>query len=117
MDMHRDGYLPIHRACWGKEKRHAATVKVFINAGVPYNVKSKNGQTCMAQTKNQYTASILKQQIFAEDNIVEGEAEEEEETISSSTKEEEQQQQKKEEEKKEEEHTSTKQSNDQHSEL
>merc|ERR1712070_675249 len=29
-DVHNDGYTPLHRACWGKEKRHAETVKVLL---------------------------------------------------------------------------------------
>ena len=27
-DRHKDGFQPIHRACWGMEARHAETVKV-----------------------------------------------------------------------------------------
>ena len=29
-DRHKDGFQPIHRACWGGEARHAETVKVKL---------------------------------------------------------------------------------------
>ena len=32
-DYHRDGYTPLHRACWGQEQRHVDTVRVLITAG------------------------------------------------------------------------------------
>ena len=32
-----DGFTPIHRSCWGNDRRHTDTVKVFLEAGVPYN--------------------------------------------------------------------------------
>lgn len=69
LDVHSDGYNAMHRACWGREKRHAATVKIFIENGVPYNVQSKTGQTCMDESKNPYTMSILKEYVFAEKNV------------------------------------------------
>jgi hypothetical protein len=31
---HTDGYMPIHRACWGNEKRHTKTLKVLLDYGV-----------------------------------------------------------------------------------
>ena len=30
-----DGIWPLHRACWGREKRHATTVAAFLAAGGP----------------------------------------------------------------------------------
>merc|ERR1719246_289269 len=30
----KDGYTPIHRACWGAEKRHMKTVKALLKANV-----------------------------------------------------------------------------------
>eukprot|EP00501_MAST-03F_sp_TOSAG23-6_P002056 GSMAST32.ASY1.ANO1.2147.1 assembled CDS len=32
-DLHEDGYMPIHRAAWGRNTRHTDTVKVFLDAG------------------------------------------------------------------------------------
>jgi hypothetical protein len=34
LPVHEDGHTGFHRACWGKEKRHAETVQAFIDAGV-----------------------------------------------------------------------------------
>jgi ankyrin repeat protein len=31
---HKDGYTPIHRACWGGEQRHADTVTALLELGV-----------------------------------------------------------------------------------
>ena len=50
-DMHKDGFTPIHRACWGRDVRHAETVRVFLEAGVPWDFAAKNGQTPLAMCK------------------------------------------------------------------
>jgi ankyrin repeat protein len=59
-DVHEDGYIPMHRACWGKEKRHTHTVKVFLDAGVPPKFKATNGKTCYQMTQNEDTKKLLK---------------------------------------------------------
>ncbi|GAX76905.1 hypothetical protein CEUSTIGMA_g4351.t1 [Chlamydomonas eustigma] len=45
-DRHGDGFTPLHRACWGREQRHADTVRAFLEAGVPLHEASSTGQTC-----------------------------------------------------------------------
>ena len=57
---HEDGFLPMHRSCWGREDRHTATVQVFLEAGVPFDIKSKDGKTCMDMTQNPATIELLK---------------------------------------------------------
>eukprot|EP00538_Stauroneis_constricta_P007063 CAMPEP_0119547742 /NCGR_PEP_ID=MMETSP1352-20130426/1799_1 /TAXON_ID=265584 /ORGANISM="Stauroneis constricta, Strain CCMP1120" /LENGTH=213 /DNA_ID=CAMNT_0007592759 /DNA_START=98 /DNA_END=739 /DNA_ORIENTATION=+ len=53
MEFHaRDGYLPMHRACWGREKRHAQTVKVFLQEGMSPTQPAKNGKTPMEMAAN-----------------------------------------------------------------
>ena len=42
-DRHSDGFTPIHRACWGREQRHADTVRVLLKAGVPFDEAASNG--------------------------------------------------------------------------
>jgi len=32
-DRHKDGFTPIQRACWGRDRRHTETVRVFLEAG------------------------------------------------------------------------------------
>eukprot|EP00240_Pyramimonas_obovata_P014681 CAMPEP_0118945348 /NCGR_PEP_ID=MMETSP1169-20130426/42074_1 /TAXON_ID=36882 /ORGANISM="Pyramimonas obovata, Strain CCMP722" /LENGTH=193 /DNA_ID=CAMNT_0006891037 /DNA_START=122 /DNA_END=703 /DNA_ORIENTATION=- len=32
-DRHKDGFTPIQRACWGRDRRHTDTVRVFLEAG------------------------------------------------------------------------------------
>jgi ankyrin repeat protein len=60
MTEHTDGYYPLHRACWGREERHAETVKIFIEVGgVDYNWKSKHGNGCLDMTHNPATKEIL----------------------------------------------------------
>ena len=46
-DVHSDGFQPIHRASWGKEQRHADTLQVFLDNGVPYDTPSKGGHTAI----------------------------------------------------------------------
>lgn len=57
---HADGYLPINRACWGKEQRRINTVKVFLEHGVTWDVKCQNGRTCDEMTKNKSIKKLLK---------------------------------------------------------
>ncbi len=35
--VHKDGYWPIHRACWGRERRHADTVAAFLEVRWMYH--------------------------------------------------------------------------------
>jgi len=55
-DVHKDGNEPIHRACWGKEARHTATVKFFLENGVP--VEDIFYQ-CMEKSNNDNTKKML----------------------------------------------------------
>ena len=59
MEHHDDGYYAIHRACWGTESRHTDTVHVFLEAGVPPNLKAGNGMTCSQMTKNVETKKLV----------------------------------------------------------
>eukprot|EP00092_Neocalanus_flemingeri_P098890 GFUD01126138.1.p1 GENE.GFUD01126138.1~~GFUD01126138.1.p1 ORF type:complete len:192 (+),score=53.44 GFUD01126138.1:63-638(+) len=58
---HTDGFTPLHRACWGQEKRHTETVAMFIMVGqVPWDQKTDKGKTCMDITHNSGTKKWLK---------------------------------------------------------
>jgi len=60
-DRHKDGFQPIHRACWGMEARHAETVKVLVEeGGVPWDSKGK-GKTPLQITQNSKTKAWLKE--------------------------------------------------------
>jgi ankyrin repeat protein len=54
-----DGFLPLHRACWGQEQRHAATLLVLLKHGIDPGVKSKDGKTCREMTQNDFVLSVL----------------------------------------------------------
>ena len=56
---HKDGFTPIHRACWGKEQRHSDTVRVLLEAGVNANEKSDAGTMCRDVTTNPATIVVL----------------------------------------------------------
>jgi ankyrin repeat protein len=58
---HTDGYVGMHRACWGKEQRHTDTVQVFLNAGVGPNLLAGNGKTCLQMTRNPATRKLLEE--------------------------------------------------------
>lgn len=65
-EMHKDGYRPIHRACWGKEARFGEFVKVLIeDCGVDPDSLTKQKQTPLQvlvsnkQYFNTYTARAL----------------------------------------------------------
>merc|ERR1711879_251332 len=55
LDTHSDGYIGLHRACWGREQRHTDTVRAFLKMGVDPNYKSKDGKTCLDMTQNEGT--------------------------------------------------------------
>ena len=59
-DTHRDGYIPFHRACWGTERRHTDTVKVFLEAGVDPDFLSVDGRSCLDMTRNKGTKKLIK---------------------------------------------------------
>ncbi len=51
--MHKgDGYTPLHRACWGPEPGHTATVQALLDAGVDPREASFDGQTPLSMTEN-----------------------------------------------------------------
>lgn len=56
---HADGYLPLHRACWGREQRHADTVQLLLELGVSPDVPSGNGRTCEDMTNNPATMQVV----------------------------------------------------------
>lgn len=61
LDMHRDGHIGMHRACWGGEKRHTDTVEAFLKAGVPFDHPNANGETPMDMVRNNIkTKKLLK---------------------------------------------------------
>lgn len=85
LDTHKDGFIGMHRACWGQEQRHTDTVKAFLEAGVsntnmpfdacsltdscnyscmigvPYDYPDKNGKTPIELTRNPKTKKLLEQ--------------------------------------------------------
>jgi len=62
-DVHKDGFYPIHRACWGREQRHTDTVAVFLllKGGILKDLPAENGQTCYDMTPNPATQALLEQ--------------------------------------------------------
>jgi ankyrin repeat protein len=61
-EAHSDGFTPLHRACWGREERHAETVRVLVEEGsVDAFTKSTVGigRTCLQMTQNPKTKEYL----------------------------------------------------------
>merc|ERR1740124_367674 len=58
--LHRDGFYAFHRACWGRDGRHAKTVEAFLHAGIDPDFKAQNGKTCAEMTSNSKTKKIIK---------------------------------------------------------
>ena len=59
---HTDGFHPIHRACWGREQRHTNTVRAFLNAGVPHDIRTGSGETPLDISRrvgNKATEAVL----------------------------------------------------------
>ncbi len=45
---HKDGYFPVHRACWGNEARHTAALRVFLENGDLHKTTTTNGESVQA---------------------------------------------------------------------
>ncbi|OQR86752.1 hypothetical protein ACHHYP_09990 [Achlya hypogyna] len=58
-ELHKDGFAPFHRAAWGSQRRHTETVRVFLEAGVPRDLKTTDGMTAVDITENYYTRRML----------------------------------------------------------
>ncbi|EQC27935.1 hypothetical protein SDRG_14214 [Saprolegnia diclina VS20] len=58
-ELHKDGFAPFHRAAWGSQRRHTETVRVFLEAGVPRDLKNADGLTAVEITENYYTRRLL----------------------------------------------------------
>ena len=58
-ELHSDGLAAFHRACFGAEKRHTETVRVFLEAGVPHDLQGKNGKSCTSGTRNSGTLALV----------------------------------------------------------
>ena len=48
-----DGYSPMHRACLGNKGEFAKTVVEFIDLGVSWDYKTRDGETCRDLTPSQ----------------------------------------------------------------
>ena len=48
-----DGYSPMHRACLGNNGEYAKTVVEFIDLGVSWDYKTRDGETCRDLTPSQ----------------------------------------------------------------
>ena len=43
LNVHEDGFIAMRRAWWGDQQRHTDTVRVFLEAGVPYDYRVRFG--------------------------------------------------------------------------
>lgn len=55
----RDGFTPLHRACWGREARHTDTVQIFLEAGVSPTERGSNNQLPIEMATTQETRDLL----------------------------------------------------------
>ena len=59
---HEDGFAPLHRACWGREKRHVDTIRVLVDTGkVRWDMKTKNGKTCRDIAMSPLIVNVMKE--------------------------------------------------------
>ena len=56
---HSDGFLPLHRTCWGPLQGHADALLVLLKHGIDPEVKSKDGRTCREMTESDFVRSVL----------------------------------------------------------
>jgi len=63
-DTHRDGYTPLHRACWGREQRHTETARVLLKAGAPPDQPGPQGKSPSEMTSNSATLKMLQHRLL-----------------------------------------------------
>lgn len=59
-----DGYYPLHRACWGREPRHAETVRYYLqelHVDPRLPALNEKAQTCWDMTPNAQTKAVLQE--------------------------------------------------------
>ena len=56
--LHPDGFFPVHRACWGREQRHADTLRVFLENG-EFERKTQDGKTLLEVAEGKGNAASL----------------------------------------------------------
>jgi ankyrin repeat protein len=59
-DEHTDGFLPFHRACWGRNADHTKVVEFLLDEGVNPDIEARDGDRCIEMTKNKRTIKLLK---------------------------------------------------------
>jgi ankyrin repeat protein len=60
MEVHNDGFYPLHRACWGRKEGHTETVKYLLDEGIDVNLKGgPDSKTCFEMTTNEGTKELL----------------------------------------------------------
>ena len=68
-DRHKDGFTPIHRACWGFTENHTKTVQALLNVGVsplePADAGDApvSGKVPLSMTSNPGTKEVLEKAI------------------------------------------------------
>ena len=53
-DVHKDGFTPLQRACWGRDHRHTQTVEAFLKAGA----KKQELHKCLEMTPSEHTRKL-----------------------------------------------------------
>ncbi|CAJ1348722.1 unnamed protein product [Effrenium voratum] len=56
---HRDGFAPLHRACWGNSHEHSQVVQTLLRVNVDPVLPASNGSTCLQLASRQETRDIL----------------------------------------------------------
>ena len=64
-DFHSDGFAPIHRACWGRKKRHADTIQAFLDENVDPELLSKDGRAPLDMCATKWCRDVLERAIAA----------------------------------------------------
>ena len=59
----KDGYTPLHRACWGRAEGHTETVRVLLKAGAPADQMSDKGELPVDLTPNANTKKLIKHRL------------------------------------------------------
>eukprot|EP00041_Stephanoeca_diplocostata_P006319 m.80534 g.80534 ORF g.80534 m.80534 type:complete len:205 (+) comp16297_c0_seq1:66-680(+) len=60
-DRHEDGYTPLHRACWGREQRHADTVRTMLELGGSLADKTADGKTLKEICTNEASLKVIEE--------------------------------------------------------
>lgn len=60
---HKDGYMPLHRACSGNTSAHAEVVQTLVESGIDAALQTTDGRSCLELASHDDTRTFMHQHL------------------------------------------------------